>query len=62
MLEHYLPAAASDDEIRAAVAGAIASGAATIGAVMGQLVPKLQGRAEGARISAIAREELSRRV
>ncbi len=62
MLEHYLPAQATDDEIRAAVAEAIGSGAATLGAVMGQLVPKLRGRAEGARINSIAREELSRRA
>ena len=60
-LEHYLPASATDDELRAAVRAAIAGGAANIGAVMGQVMPQFRARAEGARISSIAREELGRR-
>jgi uncharacterized protein YqeY len=60
-LEEYLPAQASDDEIRAAVIAAVAAGAANIGAVMGKVMPQLRGRAEGGAISAIAREELGRR-
>ena len=61
MLEQYLPAQATDDEIRTAVREAIAGGASNIGAVMGRAGPPLKGRADGARISAIAREELAAR-
>lgn len=59
-LEGYLPAGASDDEIRAAVRSAIAGGANNIGAVMGKVVPLFKGRAEGGVISAIVRDELAR--
>jgi uncharacterized protein YqeY len=61
-LEQYLPAQVSTDEIRAAVRAAIAAGAASIGAVMGKVVPQFKGRAEGATINAIAREELADRT
>ncbi len=61
LLEHYLPTQASDDEIRAAVATALGSGAANIGALMGAVAPQFKGKAEGGRISAIAREELAKR-
>ena len=61
MLEHYLPAQVSDDELRAAVRAAIAGGAANIGAVMGKVMPQFKGRAEGGAINAIAREELAKR-
>ena len=60
-LEQYLPAQVSTDEIRAAVRAAIAGGAANIGAVMGKVVPQFKGRAEGATINSIAREELAGR-
>jgi uncharacterized protein YqeY len=59
-LSAYLPAAVSDDELRAAVRAAIASGARNIGAVMGRVMPQFKGRAEGGTISAIAKEELSK--
>lgn len=59
-LEGYLPAKVADEEIRAAVRGAIDGGAANIGAVMGRVVPQFKGRAEGSTINRIAREELSR--
>ena len=59
-LEKYLPEQVGDDEIRAAVRAAIAGGAAQIGAVMGKVAPGFKGRAEGARINAIAREELAK--
>ena len=61
MLEGFLPPAISDDELRAAVREAIAGGAATIGAVMGKVLPQFKGRAEGSVINAIAREELERK-
>ena len=59
ILEKYLPAAVSDDELRAAVRAAIAAGAANIGAVMGKVMPQFKGRAEGGQINAIAKEELA---
>lgn len=60
MLSTYLPAAVSDDELRAAVRAAIEGGAKNIGAVMGRVMPQFKGRAEGGAISAIAKEELSK--
>lgn len=58
-LEHYLPAQVSTEELRAAVREAIAGGATNIGAVMARVMPQFKGRAEGATINALAREELS---
>ena len=60
-LEKYLPAQVDPEEIRAAVRAAIAGGAANVGAVMGKVMPQFKGRAEGGAISAIAREELSKK-
>jgi uncharacterized protein len=60
MLQGYLPPAASDDDIRAAIRAVLAGGAASIGSVMGAVTPQFKGRAEGSRINAIAREELAR--
>ena len=60
VLERYLPAAVSDDELRAAVRAAIAGGATNIGGVMGKVLPQFKGRAEGSQINAIAREELAK--
>jgi uncharacterized protein len=57
-LEQFLPAALGDDAIRAAVRGAVRSGASSIGAIMGRVMPQLKGLADGARVGAIAREEL----
>jgi uncharacterized protein YqeY len=58
-LEAFLPAAVSADEIRAAVRDAIAGGARDLGRVMGQVMPRFQGRADGKLVNTIAREELS---
>jgi len=59
MLEAYLPAQASADEIRAAVRAAVAGGAANVGAVMGKVMPQFKGKADGNAINAIVREELA---
>lgn len=59
-LSEYLPANVSDDEIRGAARAAVAGGASSIGAVMGVLMPRFKGRAEGATINRIAREELEK--
>jgi len=58
----YMPAGASDLELRAAVIAAIESGAKTVGAVMGKVMPQFKGRAEGGTINGIAREELAKRA
>jgi uncharacterized protein YqeY len=60
LLEKYLPPQAGEEELRSAVKAAIASGAVSIGAVMGSVVPRFKGRAEGSAINAIAREELAK--
>jgi uncharacterized protein YqeY len=59
LLETYLPAGATPDEIRAAVRAAIAGGARNMGAVMGAVMPQLKGRADGSVINGIVREELA---
>ena len=61
-LESYLPANVSDEELRVAVQGAIAGGARNIGAVMGKVMPQFKGRADGATLNRIAREELSKQA
>ena len=61
VLERYLPPRVDEGELRAAIQAAIAAGATNIGAVMGQVLPKFKGRAEGGVISALAREELAKR-
>lgn len=61
LLESYQPPQANDDEIRAAIRAALDGGAANMGAVMGAVTPKFKGRADGSRLSAIAREELGKK-
>jgi uncharacterized protein YqeY len=62
MLARYLPPAVDPGEIRAAVRAAIAGGATAMGAVMGKVLPLFKGRADGAQVSAIVKEELANRV
>jgi uncharacterized protein YqeY len=59
ILESYLPASMPPEEIRAAVREAIAGGAKDMGKVMGAVMPKLKGRADGSLVNKIVREELS---
>lgn len=63
VIEAYLPAKLSEDEIRQEVKHAVTDlGASTLkdmGKVMGVLTKKLSGRAEGSLISRIVKEELS---
>lgn len=58
-LERYLPPAVGPDEVRAAVREVIAAGAKDLGAVMGQVMPRYKGRADGKLINQIVREELA---
>lgn len=57
-LEVYLPAAPSEDEIRASVRAAVAGGAKQMGAVMGKVMPAYKGRVDGNVLNRIVREEL----
>jgi uncharacterized protein YqeY len=62
LIDDYLPDQLSDEELGALVAAAIAeSGASSMkemGSVMGVVMPKVKGRADGNRVSAIVRERL----
>lgn len=61
-LEVFLPAQVPPEEIRAAVRAAIAGGATELGKVMGQVMPRFKGRADGKLINQIVREELAASV
>lgn len=62
MLEKYLPAQMSEDEVRKLVEEAIqqtgASSAADMGKVMGALMPKVKGKADGGIVSRLVKEKL----
>ena len=63
VIEAYLPAELSDDELRDIVAEAVsetgAEGQADMGAVMKAAMARVDGRADGGRVSAVAREVLA---
>ncbi|MFL5899780.1 MAG: GatB/YqeY domain-containing protein [Solirubrobacterales bacterium] len=62
LIEGYLPQQLSDDELAELVDAAVAETGASeqkqMGQVMGALMPKLGGRADGKRVSAAVRERL----
>jgi len=66
VIEHYLPKALSDDELRDLVAQAIAKTNASslkeMGQVMGACIKAAQGRADGKRIQAMVQALLSNRT
>ena len=59
----YLPAAMSDDELRAAIAEAVgrlgAAGPRDTGKVIGDVLGRVKGRADGATVSKLVREALA---
>jgi uncharacterized protein len=63
IIASYLPAQLSDEELEAIVGDAVAeSGASSpseMGKVMGLIMPKVQGRADGKRVSAVVKEKLT---
>ena len=63
ILETYLPEQMGEEEIRRLVAEAVAqtgaSVAADMGKVMGALMPKTKGKADGSLVSKIVREQLA---
>ena len=62
ILQEFLPAQLSEEEIEAAVTGAIEELGATsmrdMGKVMGKLVPQLRGKADNSVISQIVKQKL----
>jgi uncharacterized protein YqeY len=64
VIERYLPAELSDEELEELVDAAIAEAGADdpseMGKVMGLVMPKVDGRADGKRVSATVRERLER--
>jgi uncharacterized protein YqeY len=62
-IERYLPAEMSDGELAGLVDEAVsasgAEGPGDVGKVMGALMPKVDGRADGKRVSAAVRERLA---
>lgn len=66
VIERYLPAALTDDEVRALVEAAVAEAAAAgvtgpkaMGAVMKIVQPQVRGRADGAQVAALVKEALA---
>ena len=63
LIEGYLPAELSDDALGELVATAVeqtgAAGPQDIGKVMGAVMPKVDGRADGSRVSSAVRERLA---
>lgn len=63
VIAEYMPAQLSDDELDAIVGDAVAeSGAASpqeMGKVMSLIMPRVSGRADGKRVSALVREKLT---
>ena len=64
VLEPYLPEQMGEDEVRALVVEAVAATGATsprdMGKVMGALMPKVKGRADGRLVSSLVNEELAK--
>jgi uncharacterized protein YqeY len=64
ILSPYLPEQLGEDEVRALVVEAIATTGATsprdMGKVMGQLMPKVKGRADGKLVSSLVNQELAK--
>lgn len=64
ILQAYLPAQMGEEEVRKLVADAVkqtgAKSQADMGKVMGALMPKVKGKADGGIVSKIVREELGK--
>jgi uncharacterized protein YqeY len=63
LISSYLPAELSDEELAELVASAIeeagAAGPEDMGKAMGAVMPRVEGRADGKRVSAAVRERLA---
>jgi hypothetical protein len=63
IIEEYMPEQLSDEELHAIVGDAVAELGATsaqeMGKIMSTVMPKVQGRADGKRVSTVVREKLA---
>jgi uncharacterized protein YqeY len=63
IIESYMPEQLSDDELQAIVGDAVAEAGANspreMGKVMSLVMPKVKGRADGKRVSAVVKETLT---
>ncbi|MEJ2621547.1 MAG: GatB/YqeY domain-containing protein [Candidatus Thiodiazotropha sp.] len=63
IIEDYLPAGLSDEEVASMIEGAIqevgASGMQDMGKVMGKLKPQMQGRADMGKVSGLVKQKLT---
>jgi uncharacterized protein YqeY len=63
LIQAYLPEQLSDEELQAIVGDAVAEAGASspqeMGRVMSVVMPRVQGRADGKRVSALVREKLA---
>jgi uncharacterized protein YqeY len=63
LIEGYMPQQLSDDELHVIVGDVVAETGATepkeMGKVMSMVMPRVQGRADGKRVSAVVREKLT---
>jgi uncharacterized protein YqeY len=63
LIEGYMPQQLSDDELHAIVGDVVAeTGAASpkeMGKIMSMVMPRVQGRADGKRVSAVVKEKLT---
>jgi uncharacterized protein len=63
LIAGYMPEQVSDDELQAIVGDAVAESGATspaeMGRVMALVMPKVKGRADGKRVSAVVKEKLT---
>ena len=60
VLAEYLPEGMTEDDVRAVVRELIDSGVDQMGALMGQVIPRIRGRFDGKDANRIVREELAR--
>jgi uncharacterized protein len=64
VISAYLPAELSDEELAGLIAAAVeetgAAGMQEMGKVMGAVMPKVEGRADGKRVNAAVKERLAR--
>jgi hypothetical protein len=63
VIEGYMPEQISDEELQAIVGDAVAEAGASspqeMGKVMSLVMPKVKGRADGKRVSAVVKEKLT---
>ncbi|MDD4901228.1 MAG: GatB/YqeY domain-containing protein [Patescibacteria group bacterium] len=60
ILEKYLPAQLSDEELAKAIESVVAAGAKDFGKVMGQVMAKVKGQADGAKVGEMVKKILAK--